>query len=83
MFQLNCLFNWSKSLTGIPPRHAESEVMMVGDNRKYNVALVTLTAEGATGELPGTDKLAGVALEAWSRHVPRRCMLGRWFWLVG
>ncbi|CAK9053283.1 unnamed protein product [Durusdinium trenchii] len=42
---------------------ALSNVMMVGDNRKYNVALVTLTAEGATGELPGTDKLAGVALE--------------------
>lgn len=37
--------------------------MMVGDNRKYNVALVTLMSEGATGELPGTDKLAGVALE--------------------
>ena len=36
---------------------------MVGDNRKYNVALVTLLAEGATGELPGTDNLSGVALE--------------------
>ena len=36
---------------------------MVGDNRKYNIALVTLLAEGATGELPGTDNLSGVALE--------------------
>lgn len=36
---------------------------MVGDNRKYNIALVTLQSEGATGELPGTDKLSGVALE--------------------
>ncbi|CAJ1327610.1 unnamed protein product [Effrenium voratum] len=42
---------------------ALSNVMMVGDNRKYNIALVTLQSEGATGELPGTDKLSGVALE--------------------
>ena len=41
---------------------------MVGDNRKYNVALVTLMSEGANGELPGTDKLAGVALEVG--HLP-------------
>merc|ERR1719433_564937 len=41
---------------------ALSNVMMVGDNRKYNVALVTLQAEGATGADPGGDKLAGVAL---------------------
>lgn len=34
-----------------------SEVMMVGDKRKYNVALVTLKAVGANGELPGTDQL--------------------------
>merc|ERR1719437_39931 len=40
---------------------ALSNVMMVGDNRKYNVALVTLQAEGSTGELPGNDNLAGVA----------------------
>mmetsp|Transcript_24782 Transcript_24782/g.57568 ORF Transcript_24782/g.57568 Transcript_24782/m.57568 type:complete len:764 (-) Transcript_24782:78-2369(-) len=33
------------------------EIMMVGDKRKYNVALVTLKAKGATGETPGTDKL--------------------------
>lgn len=34
-----------------------AEVMMLGDKRKYNVALVTLKAEGANGEVPGTDQL--------------------------
>jgi long-chain-fatty-acid--CoA ligase ACSBG len=34
-----------------------AEVMMVGDKRKYNVALVTLKAVGANGEVPGTDDL--------------------------
>lgn len=34
-----------------------SEVMMVGDGRKYNVALFTLKAVGANGEVPGTDEL--------------------------
>merc|ERR1719453_2688714 len=39
-----------------------AEVMMVGDKRKYNVALVTLKAQGANGEVPGTDILdAGAA----------------------
>merc|ERR1711990_680535 len=33
------------------------EIMMVGDKRKYNVALVTLKAVGANGEQPGTDQL--------------------------
>merc|ERR1711933_604182 len=33
------------------------EVMMVGDKRKYNVALVTLKAVGANGESAGTDQL--------------------------
>merc|ERR1712032_834933 len=33
------------------------EVMMCGDKRKYNVALVTLKAVGANGEVPGTDNL--------------------------
>merc|ERR1711976_857344 len=33
------------------------EVMMIGDHRKYNVALVTLNARGANGEAPGTDDL--------------------------
>jgi long-chain-fatty-acid--CoA ligase ACSBG len=39
-----------------------SNVMMVGDKRKFNVALVTLKAQGATGDLPGTDDLDGGAL---------------------
>merc|ERR1719375_1251601 len=34
-----------------------NEIMMVGDKRKYNVALVTLKAVGANGESPGTDDL--------------------------
>jgi len=34
-----------------------NEVMMVGDKRKYNIALVTLKAVGASGETPGTDQL--------------------------
>merc|ERR1712113_680390 len=39
-----------------------AEIMMVGDKRKYNVALVTLKAVGANGEVPGTDDLdAGAA----------------------
>jgi long-chain-fatty-acid--CoA ligase ACSBG len=42
---------------------AISNIMMVGDNRKYNVALVTLQAEGSTGEFPGGDNLTGVALD--------------------
>lgn len=39
-----------------------AEIMMVGDKRKYNIALVTLKAVGANGEVPGTDQLdAGAA----------------------
>merc|ERR1712178_12629 len=37
------------------------EVMMIGDKRKYNVALVTLKAVGANGEVPGTDSLDAAA----------------------
>lgn len=40
------------------------EVMMFGDKRKYNVALVTLKAVGANGEVPGTD-----ALDAGAKRV--------------
>jgi len=39
-----------------------SNVIMIGDKRKYNVALVTLKAKGATGEMAGTDELDGPAL---------------------
>jgi long-chain-fatty-acid--CoA ligase ACSBG len=38
-----------------------ANIMMVGDKRKFNVALVTLKAVGATGEEPGTDELDGQA----------------------
>ena len=34
-----------------------NEVIMVGDKRKYNVAVITLKAVGANGEVPGTDAL--------------------------
>merc|ERR1711957_839939 len=34
-----------------------AEVMMLGDKRKYNVALITLKAVGANGEVPGTNDL--------------------------
>ena len=39
-----------------------SDAMMVGDRQKYNVCLITLNAEGHTGDLQGTDNLAGKAL---------------------
>lgn len=42
---------------------ALSNVMMVGDNRRYNIALLSLQAEGSTGEFPGGDELMGVARE--------------------
>lgn len=38
-----------------------AECMMVGDQRKYNVALITLKAVGANGEVPGTDDLDAAA----------------------
>merc|ERR1711920_1114716 len=40
---------------------AVAECMMIGDQRKYNVAMVTLKAVGANGEVPGTDELDAAA----------------------
>jgi len=39
-----------------------SNLIMIGNQRKYNVALVTLKAKGATGEEPGTDELDATVL---------------------
>ena len=41
---------------------AISNIMMVGNQRKYNVAIITLKAVGATGELPGGNELEDEAL---------------------
>eukprot|EP00397_Hematodinium_sp_SG-2012_P004879 GEMP01004894.1.p1 GENE.GEMP01004894.1~~GEMP01004894.1.p1 ORF type:complete len:805 (+),score=217.53 GEMP01004894.1:206-2620(+) len=41
---------------------AISNVMMVGDQRKYNVVLITLRTVGATGEAAGTNILDGPAM---------------------
>jgi len=38
-----------------------SNIQMIGDKRKFNIALVTLTCKGATGERPGTADLDGAA----------------------
>jgi len=40
---------------------AISNFVMIGNLRKFNVALVTLKAVGATGEQPGGDELDGAA----------------------
>ena len=37
--------------------------MMVGDKRKYNAMFVTLRADGATGELPGSEETGGPEFE--------------------
>merc|ERR1719412_173801 len=40
---------------------AVAECMMIGDQRKYNVAMITLKAVGANGEQPGSDDLDAAA----------------------
>ena len=41
---------------------AISNIMMVGDKRKFNVAIITLKCKGATGEEAGSSDLDGAAL---------------------
>jgi len=43
---------------------AISNCLMIGDKRKFNIALISLKAEGATGDLPGGNDLAGAAKTA-------------------
>jgi long-chain-fatty-acid--CoA ligase ACSBG len=38
-----------------------SNIMMYGDKKKFNVCLISLKCVGATGEVPGTNKLDGAA----------------------
>jgi len=38
-----------------------SNIQMIGDKRKFNVALITLSCKGATGERCGTNELDGAA----------------------
>lgn len=40
---------------------AISNIVMIGDKRKFNVCLISLKAFGASGEVPGTDELDGAA----------------------
>jgi len=40
-----------------------SNIIMIGDQRKYNCALVTIRAEGATGELPGNENIDPDAIQ--------------------
>lgn len=42
---------------------AISNIMMIGDKQKYNVAVVTLKADGATGELAGSNNLIDAAAD--------------------
>jgi len=44
---------------------AVSNVVMIGDKKKFNVAVITLKAVGAEGEEPGTDDLIGGALKLY------------------
>jgi long-chain-fatty-acid--CoA ligase ACSBG len=45
---------------------AISNAVMIGDKMKYNTMLITLKCEGATGELSGTNVLAGAAAKVTS-----------------
>ena len=42
---------------------AISNIIMIGDKRKFNICLITLNVEGSTGEQPGGEILTGNAAE--------------------
>jgi long-chain-fatty-acid--CoA ligase ACSBG len=46
-----------------------SNIMMVGDKRKFNTAIVTLKCVGATGEAPGTDELLPQTIDPSAKTV--------------
>eukprot|EP00924_Labyrinthula_sp_SR-Ha-C_P002633 augustus_masked-scaffold_13-processed-gene-2.8-mRNA-1 protein AED:0.24 eAED:0.24 QI:0/-1/0/1/-1/1/1/0/700 len=50
-----------------------SNVIMIGNNRKYNVALVTLKCQGATGVEPGTSSLVDGAILGEEKSVEEAC----------
>jgi len=49
-----------------------SNIMMVGDKRKFNIALITLKCNGATGEVPGTTKLMK-PYDKWGATIKDAC----------
>lgn len=52
---------------------AVSNIMMVGDKRKFNVAIIALKCVGATGEQPGTDELDGAAAGMGPKTIQEAC----------
>jgi long-chain-fatty-acid--CoA ligase ACSBG len=53
---------------------AIANIVMIGDKKKYNIALVTLKAKGATGEQPGGDELDAEALGVTSATLVSQAM---------
>mmetsp|Transcript_25153 Transcript_25153/g.71066 ORF Transcript_25153/g.71066 Transcript_25153/m.71066 type:complete len:787 (-) Transcript_25153:144-2504(-) len=63
---------------------AVSNIMMVGDKRKFNCALITLKAVGASGERPGGEELDGDAknLVPGVTTIPQACESAEYIKLV-
>jgi len=57
-----------------------SNVQMIGDKRKFNVALITLKAKGASGESKGTNQLeeAAVAVDPKCTTIEQACSSAIW-----
>ena len=49
-----------------------SNIMMIGDKRKFNICLIALKCVGATGEMAGTDELDGPAAK-WGKTITDAC----------